>query len=364
MNILLRRCALVKYDNVCLSSRLFAKKKELKPEEWQIRKMKSKLKSVQDDIKEYDLSNLLTGLVIERQSEKLLVQIDDKQSSEHTSLSMTELLCSQKSHLVNANIVAGDTVHLSVDKGVGCVVSMDERRNVLQRPSADSNMHKLKMKAIASNIDQLLVVVATVPQVPNSVLDRYIVAAHSYGIPNITIVINKFDLAGSEQLAARMAHYEDRLGYAIVRSSTELPGGLDALKAILSDKTSIFMGQSGVGKSSLINCVLPGAQIKTGELVAKGRTGAHTTSNARLYHLPSGGKLIDAPGIRDLGTWHLDRAAILNGFSEIHEHAQNCKFRNCTHSAAESKFCGVQTALAQGLILEERWRSFVNMNIN
>jgi ribosome biogenesis GTPase len=364
MNILHRSCVvLVKYDKICISTRFFAKKKEVKPEEWQIRKMKSKLKIAQENVKEYDLSNLLTGLVIERQSEKLLVQIDDTQSSEHAALSMTNLLCTQKSHLTKANIVAGDTVHLSVDNGVGCVVSMDERRNVLQRPSADSNMHKLKMKAIASNVDQLLVVVATVPLVPNSVLDRYIVAAHSYGIPNITIVINKFDLVGSEQLAERMSHYEG-LGYAIVRSSTELPGGLDALKAILSDKTSIFMGQSGVGKSSLINCVLPEAQIKSGDLVASGKVGAHITSNARLYQLPSGGKLIDAPGIRDLGTWHLSRADVLNGFSEIHEHAQNCKFRNCSHGVSEGKHCGVQRAFAQGLIREERWKSFMNMNMN
>lgn len=257
---------------------------------------------------------LLGGLVIERQGDRLLVELASSQQSNPNDY----ILCSQKSSLASATIVVGDHIYLrriagSTDEGVA--VGYKDRRNLLERPVA-SNPNAMQFKQIASNIDQMFIVTCCVPLVPLITIDRYLVIAHLHGV-NATIILNKNDLEGSEEFAKYLEHYPS-LGYRVLKVSNT-GEGLPELMEALANKTSIFCGQSGVGKSSLINMILPDENIRTGGLTQKIQMGSHTTSNARLYHLACGGDLIDSPGIREYGLWHLDERDIQEGFKEIFE---------------------------------------------
>jgi ribosome biogenesis GTPase len=266
------------------------------------------------------------------------------------------------------SVLVGDSVHEG--EGDGVVVCVQSRLSLLQRPSSGSGANKVAMKAIASNLDQMLVLTAAQPEVPASTIDRCIVAALRYGIEEVAVVVNKMDLPASQALLNSLAHYSASplLNYKLLPLSLSQPegggeGGLAALREVLAGKTSILVGQSGVGKSSLINALVPLANIRTGGLVKHALIGSHTTSNARLHHLPGegGGAIIDSPGIRELGVWHLEYHHILSGFKEIDHFSKLCRFRNCKHSAAESKFCAVWKAIDEGHIHPDRFDSFQSL---
>ena len=142
----------------------------------------------------------------------------------------------------------------------------------------------------------------------------------------------------------------------MLRVSTQSGAGITDLRALLSGHTSVFTGQSGVGKSSLINALLPAAGARTGALSTATGKGRHTTTTARLFHFPSGGDLIDAPGIRDFGLIHLDRDAIARGFPEFRPYLGHCRFRNCRHRDEPS--CALLAAVSTGAISERRLQSY------
>ena len=350
-----RRIINVKFPS---STRLLSEKR--KPEKLQSWKRKSlqPTSRVQRNDKSgvaeaVDLSTAEEGLVIERQGDRLLVELT------HSSNQVELIICIQRTSLEAASIVVGDRVYfhrLEDGSDEGVAVGYKERKNILARPLS-SNPNAMQFKQIASNVDHMVIVVACIPIVPPITIDRYLVVSELMSM-KATIVVNKCDLECAPTLFQQLQHYP-ALGYEVLPTSQN-GEGLDELKQSLKGSTSIFVGQSGVGKSSLIKAVMPSVDIRVGELTTKLQVGSHTTSNARLYHLPFGGDLIDSPGIREFGLWHLDEESIHRGFKEIHQASKSCKFRNCRHTEGEIG-CAVRKNAEAGLINMSRLRHYFDL---
>ncbi|GHB28243.1 small ribosomal subunit biogenesis GTPase RsgA [Salinicola rhizosphaerae] len=257
-------------------------------------------------------------------------------------------------------LVTGDRViWRAASDSSGVVVARGERESVLERPDAQS-----QMRPVAANLDQILIVIAAEPVPHPNLIDRYLVAAENTGIPPV-IVLNKSDLlpATGGELRALLSRYA-MLGYPLIEASAKGDHGLDALHAQLRGKTSVFVGQSGVGKSSLIDRLLPEETLRIGALSADTRKGKHTTTTARLYPLPENGErgrpregdLIDSPGIREFGLWHLDEQQIADGFIEFRPFLGRCRFRDCRHRGEPG--CALLGAVERGEIHPERFASF------
>ena len=249
-------------------------------------------------------------------------------------------------------LVTGDKVVWRAGKPTGVVVANIPRQSELSRP----DMHG-QLRPVAANIDYIVIVVAPLPEPHANLIDRYLVTAESVEIEPL-ILLNKVDLLNPEtqaQIDALLSVYPD-IGYRVLQASTQSMDGLLELKAILKDRTSVFVGQSGVGKSSLINVLLPGVDIKVGELSHVHATGTHTTTTAKLFHFPDGGDLVDSPGIREFGLWHMEREQVLDGFAEFRPFLGHCKFRDCKHQSEPG--CELLAALERGEISERRLASF------
>ncbi len=295
-----------------------------------------------------DLSSPQAGLVVCRYSKEF--EVEALEGEDKGTLHR----CVTRTHL--GAIVAGDLVtwRAGADQ-TGVIESRAERRSILER---QDNFGRLK--TVAANIDQMLILLAVEPYPQPMLIDRYLVAAELMQI-NAAIVLNKIDLLTNDNqtdLDALLDRYQ-RLGYRTskILSSRHFTPELETLEPIIEGQTSIVVGQSGVGKSSLINALLPEAKLQTGELSETSREGTHTTTQAKLFHLPSGGQLIDSPGIRDFGLWHIDSAQLSFGYIEIAEHAAHCKFRNCLH--LEEPECAVRRAVNKQEIHSERFASFL-----
>nr|WP_298373570.1 small ribosomal subunit biogenesis GTPase RsgA [uncultured Halomonas sp.] len=250
------------------------------------------------------------------------------------------------------SLVTGDRViWREAQDGSGVIVARDSRDNVLERPDP---YHQLK--PVAANIDQILIVFAVEPAPFANLIDRYLVAAEATGITP-ALVLNKIDLLPEDggELGALLNHYE-RLGYAVVRATTQRDDGLDALHERLTDRTSVFVGQSGVGKSSLIDRLLPDEALRIGALSEDSRKGTHTTTTARLYALPGGGELIDSPGIREFGLVHLDEQQVAEGFIEFRDLLGHCRFRDCRHRNEPG--CALIDAVERGSVSQQRFASY------
>ncbi len=262
---------------------------------------------------------------------------------------------SRRCHL-RANLkglVTGDRVVWREGEPTGVVVARLERHSVLIRPDPYG-----KLKPVAANIDQILVVMAPYPEPHANLIDRYLVAAEAVGIEPV-ILLNKVDLLArdpglADRMAQLLAIYPD-LGYRILHTSSKR-GGLDELFAALRERTSVFVGQSGVGKSSLVNALLPRADLRVGALSENTLKGTHTTTTAQLFHLPCGGCLIDSPGIREFGLWHMTREQVEQGFREFRPFLGTCKFRDCRHQ--QEPDCAILAAVAAGAISQSRLESY------
>ncbi|MFM2484843.1 small ribosomal subunit biogenesis GTPase RsgA [Celerinatantimonas yamalensis] len=259
-----------------------------------------------------------------------------------------------------SSLVTGDEVrwrrgHESHSGIKGVIEAVQERRSQLERPDYYDGL-----KAIAANIDQVIVVSALKPEFSSDIIDRYLVAIEATGLTPI-LLLNKIDLFD----AAQRTHIEPildeyrALGYAILTASSHSEDGLEELKAQLHHKTSVFVGQSGVGKSSLVNALLPDIQAETKIVSENSGLGQHTTTTARLYPLPDGGRLIDSPGIREFQLWHLEAEQVTDGFRELRNLQGLCKFRDCKHQSDPG--CAFIAALKQGSISKRRYQSYLRI---
>jgi len=243
-------------------------------------------------------------------------------------------------------VACGDRVRFSLTHpGSGVIEAIEPRFNLLYRSD------EFRSKLIAANVDQVLVVVAAVPLFREELLIRCLVACEAADIP-AHIVLNKTDLTETAALADYLMAYE-ALGYAVIKVTAL--GDLGSLEADLKDKTSVLVGASGMGKSSLLNRLVPEANATVGEISLALDAGRHTTTHARLYPLAQGGALIDSPGMQEFGLKHLNQHELMAAFPEIRSRLGQCRFHNCRH--LKEPGCAVLAA-AGGDILPSRLRAY------
>ena len=278
-----------------------------------------------------------TGLVIEHFGRQLNVEAGNGEI----------VRCHLRANL--DSLIAGDRVIWQRGPETGVIVAAESRRSVLTRP--DSNGQP---RPVAANIDQALIVVAPEPQAFSNLIDRYLIAAEAHHISAL-IVQNKADITSHPELERILERYQ-AIGYPVLQVSSKTGEGLSNLKAALRDKISIFVGQSGVGKSSLVNSLLPEANTAVGALSEASAKGRHTTTTAKLFHFQDGGDLIDSPGIREFGVQNLNRQEVDRGFREFQPYMDKCRFRDCHHKSEPG--CALLAALDAGEIYPERMHSY------
>ena len=252
---------------------------------------------------------------------------------------------------VRANIpslVTGDNIVWRPAEPQGVVVALEPRQSELIRPDNYG-----KLRPVAANIDRIGVVFAVQPAPQSNLLDRYLVAAEAQGIEPF-LVLNKTDLLDQQnhsEVDAILKSYQS-IGYKAICVSAKKNSGIEELKTYLAEKSCIFVGQSGVGKSSLINQLVPENNSPVGPLSEATNEGTHTTTASKLIHLDAGGVIIDSPGIREFALTHLNQEAIINGFKDFREFLGYCKFRDCKHEADAG--CALVDAVATGKLQQQR----------
>ena len=288
-----------------------------------------------------DLGPEQSGLVIANHGPALIVE------SQHGTLSR----CTVRQNL--GALVCGDRIIWQASgMGEGVVIAREERRSLLTRPDYSGHL-----KPIAANLDQVVVVMASYPELNEFLIDRYLVAVAAIQVTPL-LVLNKIDMLDKKALAAlkaRLLTYA-RIGYPLLFASTRSDHGLDALRSRLKNCTSILVGQSGVGKSSLIQALLPDREIRIQALSRATGRGTHTTTTATLYHLPDGGDLIDSPGVRSFELGILEPGDVERGFVEFTPLLKQCRFSDCTHTVEPG--CALLAAVARKEIDPRRLMSY------
>lgn len=256
-------------------------------------------------------------------------------------------------------VAVGDRVEIIRNQeGTAFINAIEDRRNYIIRKS--QNLSK-QSHIIAANVDQaFLIVTVNYPQTSTTFIDRFLASAEAYSVP-VTLVFNKTDLLGEEE-----RHYQDMMmtlyntvGYKCVAISAETGEGVEALLPMLHDKITVLSGNSGVGKSTLINRILPDVNLRTAEISDTHNTGMHTTTFSEMLELPQGGYIIDTPGIKGFGTFNMEPEEITSYFKEIFKFSKDCRFNNCTHTHEPG--CAVLKAVEDHYIAASRYQSYLSM---
>ena len=257
-------------------------------------------------------------------------------------------------------VAVGDVVSImpSPDGQTALIDDIEDRRNYIIRKA--SNLSK-QSHIIAANVDMAaLVVTIAHPETSTTFIDRFLASAEAYRVP-VLLIFNKTDLYDEAELGkmSSLVSLYRSIGYECLTCSAETGNGIDELQAVLMDKTTLLSGNSGVGKSTLLNLLVPEAEAKTAEISVAHDAGMHTTTFSEMYFLPQGGSLIDTPGIKGFGTFDMEREEVSHYFREIFTTSADCRFGNCTHTHEPG--CAVLQAVAEGRIAESRFMSYLSM---
>lgn len=311
---------------------------------------------VRDDADFSQLGPEEEGVVITRFGSHIDVETADRQSI---------LRCRLRTNLESP--ITGDRVvwrrqppRAEGAPATGVVVAVLPRRSELRRPDNYG-----KLKAVAANIDHAIVVFAALPQPSSLLLDRYLAAAEASNLAPV-LLLNKCDLdsgPGADDVR-RLSMLYQRVGYRVLHCSSRRADGMDDLREFLCGRVCVFVGQSGVGKSSLVNTLLPEAQLLTREVSTTSGLGQHTTTSARLFHLPeyqgrTGGDLIDSPGVREFQLWHINETDLENAWIEFRPWHGQCRFRDCRH--LKEPGCALRAAASRGDVSPERLDNFLKI---
>lgn len=256
-------------------------------------------------------------------------------------------------------VAVGDRVYITLNtEGTGLITQIEDRKNYIIRRS--SNLSK-QTHIIAANIDLcFLIITISQPYTSTVFIDRFMASAEAYRVP-VNIVINKTDIYSqdeTEYMEALCSMYE-HIGYPCIKVSALNNEGLESLREKMRNNISLFSGHSGVGKSTLINSLIPNAQLKTGAISDYHGKGMHTTTFSEMIEIPGGGYLIDTPGIKGFGTINMERQEISHYFPEIFRFSEKCRFNNCLH--LNEPGCAVREAVENHFISESRYKSYLNM---
>ena len=298
------------------------------------------------------------GLVIKNTGSWYIVRCDDG----------TECNCKIKGNLrlkgfrCTNPVAVGDKVEIEVkDDGTAFIRSILPRRNYIIRRA--SNLSR-EFQILAANIDMAVLVVTLVnPETSTVFIDRFLATAEAYNVP-VTIVFNKIDLLAEpedRELLDAVIYLYRSIDYTVVPMSVMTGEGLDLLRNELRGKTALFSGNSGVGKSSIINLLVPDAKLKVGDISEVHHTGMHTTTFSEMLDIPgdNAGHIIDTPGVKGFGTIDFEKSEIAHYFPEIFKVSKECRYNNCTHTHEPG--CAVREAVEQSLISQSRYNSYLSI---
>ena len=256
-------------------------------------------------------------------------------------------------------VAVGDNVEIALNsEGTAFITYIEERRNYIIRKS--QNLSK-QSHILAANVDQaFLIVTVNYPQTSTTFIDRFLASAEAYSVP-VVLVFNKCDILSDDErhYQQSMIHLYETIGYECREVSATTGEGVDGLHALLKGKITLLSGNSGVGKSTLINKILPEANLRTAEISDAHNTGMHTTTFSEMLELPEGGYIIDTPGIKGFGTFNMEPEELTSYFPEIFHFSKGCKFSNCTHTHEPG--CAVLKAIDDHFIAQSRYQSYLNM---
>lgn len=297
----------------------------------------------------------MTGLVIKNTGSWYTVKTDSNQLVE----------CKIKGNfrlkgIRSTNPVAvGDRVIITPNQeGTAFITSIEDRKNYIIRKSP--NLSK-QSHIIAANVDQaFLVVTINRPVTSTTFIDRFLASAEAYRVP-VVLLFNKTDALEDEEREYQqmMIDLYETVGYQCLAISAANGSGMDKVRELLAGKTTVLSGNSGVGKSTLINSLLPDVQLKTAEISDAHNAGTHTTTFSEMLELPEGGYIIDTPGIKGFGTFDIEPEELTSYFKEIFHFSKDCRFNNCTHTHEPG--CAVLKAVEEHYIAQSRYLSYLNM---